>query len=197
MKVGFWNRLAKNFDQQDVVDPAIVTLIKAHLEKESQVLEIGAGTGNLALQLAPFCQSLEASDFSPDMVAKAQEKAHPGNLRFSIQDGAQLSFGSESFDVVVGMNVLHVVSDIEQVVTELSRVLRPEGVLIIQVPTFKEQQFVSIITRMTMQMMKFRLWPVASYENLLKDKGFMIELSQETRSGSLSVVMIAKKISLI
>lgn len=193
MKVGFWNGLAKNIDKNDVVDPALVELVKKYLTPTADVLEIGPGTGSLTLRLAPFCQSIEACDLSPEMIAKAKQKERPETVNFEIQDASQLTYEANSFDVVLGMNVLHVVTDIDQVLVELYRVLKPSGLLIVQVATFKEQQFVSIITRMAMQMLKFRLWPVQTYEEALVRHGFDLESNQELRAGSMSVMIIAKK----
>lgn len=192
MKAGYWHRLVKKDINNERVDPVLWSLIKEYLDLESQVLEIGSVTGSLACQLAPFCLSVEASDFSAEIL-KAKEGESPKNFHFSFQEEPQLSFEDDSFDLVLGVNLLHKVSDIDQVVTELYRVLRPGSLLIIQVPTFKEQQFVSIITRLAMQMIKFRLWSGASYEKLLIEKGFSIELSKETQPGSLSVIIVAKK----
>lgn len=44
----------------------------------------------MALNLAQFCHSLGASDFSAEMIARAKEK--PENLNFTIQDASNLSY---------------------------------------------------------------------------------------------------------
>lgn len=192
MKVSFWNRLASKFDQNDVLDPQLVETIKGHLQPNAHVLEIGAGTGTMALQLAPYCQILEASDFSAEMIAKAQAKETPDNLTFSVQNGAKLDDESRTFDVVVALNVLHIVENVDEVLVEIQRVLKPEGKLIIQVATFKEQQFVSIITRLAMKMLKFRLWTVEEYRAILTQHGLMVESCQEAQPGSLSMIIIGR-----
>lgn len=49
-------------------------------------------------------------------------------------DGARLPFGAATFDTVLLLEVLEHVAEAEQVLAEISRVLRPEGVLLISMP---------------------------------------------------------------
>jgi phosphatidylethanolamine/phosphatidyl-N-methylethanolamine N-methyltransferase len=99
-------------------------------EREGRVLEVGVGTG---LSLPTYRRELEivGIDLSPDMLDKARERVATGGLRnvtgLHEMDASELQFPDRSFDTVVAMYVMTVVSDPEKVMSELSRVCRPGG----------------------------------------------------------------------
>ncbi len=98
-------------------------------------LEIGAGTGlfSLNLKLAGIIDAVTVSDISPGMVGVAQRNA--ANLGFTIAgetaDAEQLPFADNSFDLVVGHAVIHHIPDVERAFTEMLRVLKPGGRVVI------------------------------------------------------------------
>ncbi|WP_314066599.1 methyltransferase domain-containing protein [uncultured Vagococcus sp.] len=189
MKAGFWYEFCKGSNQNKVLDPVLINYLKKYLKPESIVLGISPDAESLSHQLAPFYQSIETTDLSSE-VSEAVGREKEGE---NVQNGTALIGESDRFDVVLGLDVLHVVPDINQLVVELYRVLKPGGRLIIEVATFKEQQFVSIITRTAMKMLKYRLWTAEDYQELLITEGFTIESSKYIRQGSLTVLIVARK----
>jgi phosphatidylethanolamine/phosphatidyl-N-methylethanolamine N-methyltransferase len=99
-------------------------------EREGRVLEVGVGTG---LSLPTYRRKLEivGIDLSPDMLDKARERVAVGGLTnvtgLHEMDASELQFPDRSFDTVVAMYVMTVVSDPEKVMAELARVCRPGG----------------------------------------------------------------------
>ena len=73
---------------------------------------------------------MEATDFAPKMIAKAKKKKTPDNVRFSVEDATALSFEDNSFDAVIISNALHIMPDPAGALSEISRVLKPNGLLI-------------------------------------------------------------------
>ena len=100
-----------------------------------EVLEVGCGTGFFALnlKLAGVIKAAHVTDISPGMVAAAQRNAE--GLGFSIEgraaDAEHLPYDDDSFDLVVGHAVIHHIPDVDLVFSEMLRVLRPGGRLVI------------------------------------------------------------------
>jgi SAM-dependent methyltransferase len=93
-------------------------------------LEIGVGTGRVALPLAAAGQRLVGVDISAAMLAALRDKS-PGALPLVRADATRLPFRNGSFGGAVVAHVLHLVSDWRAVVGELRRVVRPGGVLLV------------------------------------------------------------------
>lgn len=74
-------------------------------QSNGAVLEIGAGTGTFTHALSAAFPSLTAIDISPDLLARAQERAP--RARLLCMDAHELEFNPESFDLVLGCSVLH------------------------------------------------------------------------------------------
>lgn len=94
------------------------------------VLEVGVGTGLALPFYAPHLQ-VTGIDFSEDMLAKAREKVAEqrlGHVRELRQmDARELDFPDASFDTVCAMHILSVVPEPERVMTEMARVCKPGG----------------------------------------------------------------------
>jgi ubiquinone biosynthesis O-methyltransferase len=98
-----------------------------------QILDIGCGDGDFAIELARRGARVTGVDVSSEMIAAASAKADAAGLQvsFEIADARQLPFPSEAFDVIVAMTVLCFVPDASPVFHEVARVLRPGGRLVI------------------------------------------------------------------
>ena len=104
-----------------------------------RILEIGAGTGGLASQLLPLLQrglhSYIFSDVSAGFFSGAAQKlaAFP-EVEFKIFDlekpGIEQEFEAETFDFIIGTNVLHAVRDVRFALRNLHCLLAPGGSLV-------------------------------------------------------------------
>ncbi|MDZ4096176.1 MAG: methyltransferase domain-containing protein [Paracoccaceae bacterium] len=106
-----------------------------HINKRGgSVLEVGVGTG-LALPLYDSTISVTGIDFSHDMLARARQKVAEDGLtnitELRQMDARHLDFPDESFDTVVAMFLVSVVPDPERVVSEMARVCKPGGEVLI------------------------------------------------------------------
>ena len=73
---------------------------KMELDKKTSVLEIGVGTGRLAIRVAPLCGRLHGIDISPKTIDRAKENL-PKQTNVSLYCGDFLSYEfSEIFDVI-------------------------------------------------------------------------------------------------
>ncbi|HEV8187378.1 MAG TPA: class I SAM-dependent methyltransferase [Pyrinomonadaceae bacterium] len=64
----------------------------------TRLLEIACGTGTHALQLEQRGYKIVATDYSPDMLARARQKAANSQVEFQLQDMTQLEVGGAPFD---------------------------------------------------------------------------------------------------
>jgi ubiquinone/menaquinone biosynthesis C-methylase UbiE len=95
-------------------------------------LEVAVGTG-LNLPLYPAGIRLTGIDLSPAMLAIAKQRAHELGQGVDLREGdaEALPFPGESFDTVVCTFSLCAIPDERRAVSEMTRVLRPGGLLLL------------------------------------------------------------------
>ncbi|HMD56567.1 MAG TPA: methyltransferase domain-containing protein [Solirubrobacteraceae bacterium] len=107
----------------------------ARLGRRDRVLDIGAGTGLLALAAAPLVASVSAVDLSPAMCRHLAEKFHTlglNNAEVMVSAATHLPLPDSSIDVAVSNYCFHHLTDVEKrrALSEIRRVLRPGGRLV-------------------------------------------------------------------
>jgi SAM-dependent methyltransferase len=92
-------------------------------------LDVGTGTGAVALRAARAGAEVTGSDISPQMVETAKRIAAEEGLEitFEVGDAEQLPYGNADFDVVSSSFGAIFAPDHEAVARELARVTRPGG----------------------------------------------------------------------
>ncbi len=93
-------------------------------------LDSGCGTGALAFALAEHVGEVVGVDLRSDYLEAARALA-PENVRFVEGDAMSLPFEYGSFDIAACLRILHHVRRPELAVSELARVTRPGGRLLI------------------------------------------------------------------
>ncbi len=104
------------------------------LRGDERALDSGAGTGALALALAPLVREVVALDLVPTLLAEGRERARRaaiGNVEFVEGDATRLPFEPASFDLAGCLRTLHHTPRPELVVAELTRVTRPGGQVLV------------------------------------------------------------------
>jgi SAM-dependent methyltransferase len=99
-------------------------------KKVGSILDIGCGSGLYFPLLARRAERLAGLDFSSEMIAAARglvEKKGLTNVDLFVGSAEELPFPDESFDLVLGIDVLHHIPDLERALREVRRVLRPGG----------------------------------------------------------------------
>ena len=145
-----FDRAAGYYDKTRNLSPEaaerITDLLHRELDGNDGVLEIGVGTGRIALPLARRGIELTGLDLSRTMLDKLVENAG-GSSPFPLLQGdaSKLPFRDGSFDAAIASWVLHLVPTWREVLTELTRVMRPGGVLLVDVGSEHE----SILTKLT------------------------------------------------
>lgn len=99
--------------------------------KDQNILFVGVGTG-ADLELVNHRDvNIIAIDFSNEMLEKARTKFKDTSIQFLKMDALDMDFKDNTFDVVVGSLVLSVVPDPDKCFKEMSRVIKPNGKIII------------------------------------------------------------------
>jgi ubiquinone/menaquinone biosynthesis C-methylase UbiE len=137
-EITYWNNDAANYDKRAKKShkayQAIIELIQNEISTDMDVLDMGTGTGEIPVNIYGNARSIDAVDFSPEMIQIAQEKADKNeikNVRFFVRDSSRLSYKDNSFDVILIINLLHVVPNPEKVINEAKRLVKNEGKIII------------------------------------------------------------------
>jgi ubiquinone/menaquinone biosynthesis C-methylase UbiE len=101
------------------------------------ILDAGCGTGELSIKLLKLGYKIKAGDISNSMLSLFRKKL----LKLPAISGAcdvmpldlnqKLTFGDASFDAVVSVHALFMLSDIPATLDEFDRVLRPGGRIVI------------------------------------------------------------------
>jgi demethylmenaquinone methyltransferase / 2-methoxy-6-polyprenyl-1,4-benzoquinol methylase len=94
-----------------------------------RILDIAAGTGTSSAAIAKSGAEVIAFDFSPGMIAQGRTR-HP-DLEFVEGDAQQLPFGDDEFDAVTISFGLRNVEDPRRALTEMYRVLKPGGRVVV------------------------------------------------------------------
>ncbi len=108
---------------------------KAGLQPGQAVLDVGCGTGTLAVMIKRLHPQVEVTGVDPDpkALARATRKATRAGMavRFDRGFGDELSYGDATFDRVFSSMMLHHVrrDDKPKVLAEFRRVLKPGGSL--------------------------------------------------------------------
>ena len=129
------DHVARYDDKEDAGAAAEVALLRqVGLDASSTVVDLGAGTGQLALAVAPVCRRVVAVDVSPVMLARLEAKREAaGASNVEIVQAGFLSYEHEGApaDVIYSRWALHHLPDFWKAMAlrRMRDILRPDGIL--------------------------------------------------------------------
>ena len=171
---------------------AVTEMLHSELGNRGPVLEVGVGTGRIALPLAEAGTEMVGLDLARNMLARLIENAG-SRMAFPLVEGdaSRLPFHDGGFDAGIASWVLHLIPTWRDVVTELARVVGNGGVLLIDVGR-EHQSIVHDITWKFRDLAGVTDWPrgAKSYEEVdevliplgarARDLGPIVETSETT-----------------
>lgn len=199
----FWDNVAGAYDIfVNVINrkthQKLKRIVSSLIEPDNTVLECACGTGLLSAVIAPKCRQLTATDFSKKMLNKAKKNCVVfQNITFSKADITALSYPDGSFDKVVAGNVIHLLDNPMTALSELNRVCKDGGMLII--PTYmnkdtkgKTSGFANAVEKAGADFK--RQFTVESYERFFRDAGYS-DVQITLANGSIPcAVAVMKKV---
>jgi len=126
-----WDEMRSSFYNEGVIDALAE---RAEVDGQSRVVDVGTGTGFVAAGLAPRVRSVVGVDSSPAMLAVAADNLRAlglNNVTLTEGNVDALPLDDDSVDAAVANMVLHHAQDPTAMLTEMARVVRPDGMVAI------------------------------------------------------------------
>lgn len=199
----FWDKIARKYAQQAIAKPEDyerkLEITRSYFTPESEVLEYGCGTGSTALLHAPHVRHIKATDLSDEMITIAKERAKDAqisNVDFEAIELAALNPDDGQYDVVLGLNVLHLVRDRAEMIKLSHALTKPGGVFITSTACIADRMpFMSLIAPL---MSAIGVWPhfevfkEDQYKAEIEAAGFAIEQRFRPEK-SMTVFFVARR----
>jgi arsenite methyltransferase len=139
----FWNDLAEKYASKPVEDPAAferkIEITKSLMTPSDVVLDVGCGTGSLALRLSPCGAHVHGLDLSSEMIRIARGKtqaAEVTNVTFHVGpfDDSFTLFEDASLRGICAYSLLHLTEDLPAALGRIFRLLQPGGFFVSSTP---------------------------------------------------------------
>ena len=103
------------------------------LDKTKTVLEIGVGTGRLALKTVPLCKKFFGIDISPKTIERAEHNlSQYQNIELICADFVTYNFNT-TFDVVYSSLTFIHIQEKQKCINKIYSLLNPKGYLILSI----------------------------------------------------------------
>jgi len=167
------------FTSEDILDRIKSA---AHLTGKSRVLDLGCGPGIVTEAFASDAGEVFAFDLTPEMMFQVSQRCEESGLRnvhLTMGHAEKLPFRDASFDVVVTRLTFHHFPDPKAVISEINRVIRPDGSIVIA-DIFSSENPEEAKLHNALEVLRdpshLRMLSRTELKNLVKTTGLVIEL---------------------
>lgn len=199
----FWDKIANRYARQPVKDEAAyqkkLEITQAYLRPDMKLLEFGCGTGTTALTHATLVDRILAIDISSRMLEIAEQKAKAagiGNVVFERAAIDDFTAPDNSFDVVLGMSILHLLADRDMAIAKVHKMLKPGGVFVSSTAclgnTMKFFKLIGPLGRALGVLPLLQVFTTQELVDSIRMRGFVIEHEWSPGKGT-SVFIVARK----
>ncbi|MDQ5962364.1 MAG: hypothetical protein QG653_171 [Patescibacteria group bacterium] len=102
--------------------------------KDHTVLDVGCGAGHGSNLLSKKYKKVYGVDISPEAIGYAKNNWGSDNIEFVVGSAMDIPFPDSTFDAISAFEVFEHLTDWRKFLSELRRVLKPEGVVYISTP---------------------------------------------------------------
>ena len=155
---------------------------KMELDKNKSILEIGVGTGRLAVRVAPLCGKFCGIDISPKTIDRAKENLSvQANVKLLCGDFLDFPFDSK-FDVIYSSLTFMHIEDKQNAINKVSTLLKDSGRFVLSIDK-NQSEFIDTGTR------KIKIYPDKKdkTEEYIKAAGFTILNQYDTEFAKIFV----------
>ncbi|WP_104205249.1 class I SAM-dependent methyltransferase [Billgrantia saliphila] len=198
----FWNKSAERYAKSPIRNESAyqkkLAITQEYLRPDSSVLEFGCGTGSTAILHAPHVREMVAIDISDKMLEIAEQKARDAaieNISFRRGTLEEVELAEASFDAVLGLNILHLLEDLDATLARVQGLLKPGGVFVSSTVLIGDINLLLRLVIPPMQMLGLAPYVNRFGKQALVDKligaGFSIE--REWQPGKATVFIVSRK----
>jgi 2-polyprenyl-3-methyl-5-hydroxy-6-metoxy-1,4-benzoquinol methylase len=171
----FWDRHAEGYSKRPVSDEAVyqkkLQVTREYFRPDMEVLEFGCAQGK----------------------ARA---ANVNNVTFEAAAIGDLDISDQSLDAVLGLSILHLLEDKDDIIDRVYHMLKPGGVFVTSTPcvgdNMKFFKFIGPIGRFLRLLPLIKVFTKKELEDSITNAGFEIDHSWQPGRGK-AVFIVAKK----
>ncbi len=200
----FWDKIAESYSKQPIAEEATyqkkLQVTREYFQPDMEVLEFGCGTGSTAITHAPYVKYIHAIDLSSKMIEIAQNKADAEkvtNVTFEQSTIEEISVSDQTLDAVLGLSILHLLDNKEEVIAKVHRMLKPGGIFVTSTACIGDTmmrflKFIVPIGKFFGLMPLVKVFTTKELEDSLTDADFEIDYQWQPGKGK-AVFIVAKK----
>ena len=202
----FWDRTAEKYAKKPVANPAAferkIAITKSLMNSGDVVLDVGCGTGSLALRLSPFGAHIHGLDLSGEMIRIAQGKARAAevtNVTFHVGpfDDSFTAFEGASLRGICAYSLLHLADDLPTTLQRIFRLLEPGGFFVSSTVCLGESRVpygpLLWVMRKLGKAPTVNIFSKRTLEDEVKKVGFVDIVQPDVGAGSIIAFMVATK----
>ncbi|MBK9328113.1 MAG: methyltransferase domain-containing protein [Sphingobacteriales bacterium] len=161
------------------------------------VLDVGTGTGSLALDLSKTAEKVIGIDLSSEMLEIAKKKNKKNNLTFLLMDASNMNYIDEEFDIVtISLGLHDMPLEIRTLVLkEVRRVLKSNGKLFILEYDLPQNDFLGTVSYHLINLLESKYYLdfiKSDFESYLSTLGFKMEKKTNYLFGYLRFITLTK-----
>jgi ubiquinone/menaquinone biosynthesis C-methylase UbiE len=202
----FWDNTAVKYAKSPMGNETVyrekLEATQKYFNAESVVLELGCGTGTTSIHHAPLVKHILATDISNSMLDIGRSRASEAgieNVTFQQATVENLEAAPSSFDVVLALNLLHLIDAPFAAVNKVAALLKPGGVFVTGTPCLGDAVFNYYRILIPFMRLLGKAPPVhyirrSELEGSFADAGLEIDFQRPPIKGEVAFIIVKKPI---